>query len=214
MDLYPNILNKSQKLVLDKLGFLKPHQFYLGGGTALALQLGHRTSLDFDFYSPEKFVWKALANEFKRVFENIEVEGNQADNTFQITVEGVDVSVFHYPYKLIGKLVVLEPIKLASIEDVAAMKVAAVMQRARQRDFYDLYYLMEKIGMDGIVKAAFLKFPWYEENNVMVFRSLSFFDEADVDKEVDRIEVFDKSVTWDVVKKKMGEGVRKSERGL
>ncbi|KKU67574.1 MAG: hypothetical protein UX92_C0030G0002 [Candidatus Amesbacteria bacterium GW2011_GWA1_47_20] len=162
MAFYPHILNPIQAQILPKLSFTKP-QFYLGGGTALALQLGHRTSVDFDFYAPQKFDNQKLGLTISQLFPNVKTPATHL-----------------YQYPLLDQLVDYGPVLLAGLRDIAAMKTAAVVQRARQRDFYDIYYLIKKLGVETFINATYQKFPWYEENNVVVFTSLTYFTEADV----------------------------------
>ncbi|MCL5675969.1 MAG: nucleotidyl transferase AbiEii/AbiGii toxin family protein [Patescibacteria group bacterium] len=203
MVFYPKILRPKQKKVLAGLTFLNGFPFYLAGGTALALQLGHRTSLDFDFYSPEKFKNQQVARAFKKQFLNIFLGKEQLENTWQGKVLGTNISVFYYPYKLIGPLIDFSPVKLASYEDIAAMKIVAIIQRAKQRDFFDLYYLIKKIGLTKIITATYKKYPWYEENDQIIFKALTFFEEADQDEEIKRIAIFDKALNWEKVKKEI-----------
>lgn len=209
MKLQENILNSEQKMVLVKLDFLVGSSLYMGGGTALALQLGHRTSEYFDFYSSEKFDVSSLKNLFLERIPETQVLGEHADGTLQLRVEGVDVSVFYSPYKLIGKLVEYGLVKLASLEDIAASKVAAVVQRARQRDFIDIYYLALEMGFDEVLECAYRKFPWYGENNAIVLKSLTYFSEADLDSQAGRVRVLDTRVTWEAVKKNIGDEVER-----
>lgn len=196
------ILNSKQKELLPKLTVLNSLSVYLAGGTALALQLGHRTSLDFDFYTPIEFKPEKVAGLLKLESKK------QPEDTFNTEINGVKLSIFYYPYDLIGELVDFPPIKLASLPDIAAMKVAAVVQRAKQRDFFDLYYLIEKIGMRAVLDGAYKKYPWYEDNSAMIMKSLTFFEEADQDDEISKITVFDKNVTWEVVKNRISEAVK------
>lgn len=200
---YPEILSAKQKKVLAGLTCLKGYPFYLAGGTALAIQLGHRSSLDFDFYSPEKFDNKQISKAFKKQFINILLPNKQSENTWQGKIMGVNISVFYYPYKLIRPLIDFTPIKLASYEDVAPMKIVAIIQRAKQRDFFDLYYLIKKIGLTKIIASTYEKYPWYEENNQIVFHALTFFEEADMDEEIKKIAIFDKELNWERVKKEI-----------
>ena len=200
---YPEILSLKQKKILAGLTFLKGFPFYLAGGTALALQLGHRTSLDFDFYSREKFDNQQVTQAFKKQFLNIFLAKEQLENTWQGKVLGINISVFYYPYKLIGSLIDFTPVKLASYEDIAAMKIVAIIQRAKQRDFFDLYYLIKKIGLTKIIAATYKKYPWYEENNQIIFKALTFFEEANQDEEINRVAVFDKTLNWEKVKKEI-----------
>lgn len=207
MKFYPQILSSKQKEVLGKLKFLENFNAYLAGGTALALQLGHRTSLDFDFYSPKKLPFLQLRGKLVESFTSLTL-GTQTEDTFQADINGVSFSVFYYPYSIVKKLIEFPPIRIASLEDIAAMKVVAVIQRAKQRDFWDLYYLIEKLGVEKVIKSAFRKYPWYEENSQIVLKALTYFDEADSDQEVNRIVVFDKKIRWNEVKKKINQEVK------
>lgn len=203
MKLREDILNLNQKKLLKRLNFLAKTSLYMGGGTALALQLGHRTSVDFDLYSEEKFDVSNLRNLFLKEVSGIEILEEHADGTLQMRADNVDISVFYYPYKLITDLIDYFPVKLASPQDIAASKVAAVVQRARQRDFVDIYYLSKELGFAKVIKCTYKKFPWYEESSGIIFKSLTYFDEADVDDEADRVKLFDKDVTWEKVKKEL-----------
>lgn len=199
MAFYSHILNTTQNKILPQLTFTKP-QFYLGGGTALALQLGHRTSVDFDFYASHKFDNQQVAQTISQLFPGTDISSKQPENTLRLDVMGTEVSAFYYPYPLLDQPIDYGPVSLASLTDIAAMKTTAVIQRARQRDFYDIYYLIKELGLEKIISATYQKFPWYEENNVVVFTSLTYFVDADKDPEADRVQVFDTKLTWDKVK--------------
>ncbi len=199
MVFYPHILNPTQNKILPRLSFTKP-EFYLGGGTALALQLGHRTSVDFDFYASHKFNNQQMAKTINRLFPGTDISSEQPENTLRLDVMGAEVSAFYYPYPLLDRLVDYGPVSLASLTDIAAMKTAAIIQRARQRDYYDIYYLIKELGMEKIINATYQKFPWYEENNIIVFTSLTYFTDADKDPEAERVKIFDTSLTWNKVK--------------
>ena len=173
----------------------------MSGGTALALQIGHRTSLDFDFDSRDKFDSKSL-------FPNAETI-SRSDDTLQVVINGVNLSVFYYPYPLIDELVDFGNIKLAGLGDIAAMKVIAIIQRARQRDFVDMYYLIKYLGIKRILDSVYGKYPWYLDNNMIIFKSLTYFEEADTDSDASRITVFDTQITWEYVKKEIKEEVDK-----
>lgn len=71
--MYPNILNENQAEIVKKMDFLKEFGFYLAGGTALALQLGHRTSVDFDFYTQSNFDAERVVPFFTKAFNNFKV---------------------------------------------------------------------------------------------------------------------------------------------
>lgn len=207
MTFYPNILHPKQQQVLGELAVSRAFDYYLAGGTALALQLGHRTSLDFDFYSKEKLESEKFVTCLKRSLPSIEIS-RQTDDTFQAVAFGVNISVFSYPYQLLQAFIDYPPIQLASLEDIAAMKIVALVQRARQRDFWDVYYLIERLGIKNVIASAYRKYPWYEENNQIVLRALTYFEDADSDEEVGRVTIFDKHLRWTDVKEKIRQEVK------
>ncbi len=206
MTFHPDILHPRQQRVLRKLAVFRTFGYYLAGGTALALQLGHRTSLDFDFYSKEKLERETFAVGLKQSLSTVKIL-RQTHDAFQAVTEGVNVSVFYYPYQLLHALVDFPPIQLASLEDIAAMKIVALVQRARQRDFWDVYYLAERLGIANVIASAYRKYPWYEENNQIILRALTYFDDADTDDEVGRITIVDRNLRWKDVKEKIRRAV-------
>lgn len=202
------ILSRVQQAVLARLGFLTNMGFYLGGGTALAIQLEHRTSLDFDFYTPTPFFEEEVKTQLMNHFPGIKTPETSVKNTIHAVVDEVSLSGFYYPYPLVEKLVEFGPVRLAGIKDIAAMKAVAIVQRARQRDFFDIYYLLEQMSLQDFLAAVYQKYPWYEENNQIVLKSLTYFEEAETDDEIGRITIFDKSVTWERVKDRLLKAVR------
>ena len=204
--MHPEILSAEQKEILKELTFLSDQDFYLAGGTALALQLGHRTSVDFDFYIPKHFDSAKLATEFTQRFgEEIRIN-QQTEDTLKVTIKDTWASFFYYPYELIRLLRDFEGIKLASVEDIAAMKIIAIVQRGRKRDFFDIYYLIRNIGFERLIFHTLEKYPNYEV--LLILKALNYFDDADKEKKNGRVDIFDKNLTWKQVKKTIFEKVR------
>lgn len=207
--LYPQILSKNQQEALAKLDVLGK-DYYLAGGTALALQLGHRTSLDFDLYNINHFSNEELIKKLKTAFpKGFTADENQPKDTLFAEIMGIKMSVFYYPYPLINKLVEFPPIKMASLEDISAMKVAAIVQRGKQRDFIDLYYLINKVGINKILESAYQKYPWYKEMDEIVFYSLTYFDDAEKDKGLRAIKVLDPKFSWERAKETILKEIKK-----
>lgn len=194
---YPEILNKDQLEIIGKLSFLSTQGFYLAGGTALALQLGHRTSVDFDFYSPDHFdIEKTIENINNNLGKKAFITGTQKDTIFA-TISNVDVSFFWYQYKLIENLKSFKSVNLASIEDVAAMKMVAITRRPVKRDYIDAYYLIKLLGLEKILHLTSIKYPIISPN--IVLRALVYFD--DLETETKRpITVLDPDFSWDEAK--------------
>ncbi|MDA2935747.1 nucleotidyl transferase AbiEii/AbiGii toxin family protein [Patescibacteria group bacterium AH-259-L05] len=210
------ILSYQKRKVFEKLTFLKERGGYLSGGTALALQMGHRTSQDFDFYSPEKFDGRLLIKDFYRHFsiEDIEEDVIEQD-TLILSVQGVDISCFYYPYALIRPKVLISGVPVASVEDIAAMKVAAIVQRGTKRDFIDMYYLIQKMGLKKIIRLTKEKYPTF--NVLTALRGLIYFVDAEKSTPATRsrrIRVFDSSYSWPRVKKYLRKEVKEYQLSL
>jgi len=204
--MHPEILSEEQLEIIKKLGFLSDGGFYLAGGTALALQLGHRTSIDFDFYTPKHFDSLKLAKEFESRFGKEVKINQQTEDTLKVTIKNTWASFFYYPYELIRLPRDFEGIKLASVEDIAAMKVIAIVQRGRRRDFFDIYYLIKNIGFERLIFHTLEKYPNYEVP--LILKALTYFDDAEKEDEASRIALFDKNLSWSEVKKTIFEKVR------
>ncbi len=185
---------------------------YLAGGTALALQLGHRISEDLDFFTPEEFDEKILSSSLGEFPEFIQ-EGT-AWRTVWGKVGETKFSLFYYKYPLIGETIGFEGLKLASKKDIAAMKIHAVSDRGTKRDFVDLYFLAQEFGMDEILLFYDDKYGDLEEKSYHLIRSLDYFSDADHDIG-DKAPKMLASLSWDAVKKYFsGETLRLARKFL
>lgn len=177
MIMFYNILDKKRA---DILPFFKQFKgkFYLGGGTALALQIGHRDSVDFDFFSNEKFNTQKLFEEMRDVFLGHKVFKIQEErNTLSILVdENIKISFFYYPYQLIDNLIEEENFKLASLVDIGCMKLSAITGRASIKDYIDLYYILQDIKLEGLIEKCLGKFPNIDKN--LILKSLVYFEDV------------------------------------
>lgn len=187
------VLSKSQIKIIENLSFLKNQGFYLAGGTALALQIGHRTSIDLDFYNLRTFNPEKILPLFNKNFNNFSVRQATTD-TLILTINKTDLSFFYYPYQLIAPLKTFETINLTSIKDIAAMKIAAIVQRGKRRDFIDIYYLLKKYSLKEIIKFALKKYPGYQQ--MLILKALIYFEDMKEEELERRIKVFDKNFSW------------------
>ena len=198
------ILGKGRDNLLKELKFLEDFGFYLAGGTALALQIEHRTSLDFDFYSKKKFDNKKLLQKLEKRFKQIKLVQNP-EQTLTVKINGISVSFFHYPYLLLCPLVELKDCPpMASLKDIAAMKLIAIIQRGTRRDFIDIYFLIKKLGLKTILSLAKRKYPSF--NIYLSLQALSFFEDAGEKGKGRRTFVIE-DVSWSEVKKSILEAV-------
>ena len=155
--------------------------FYLAGGTALALRLGHRVSLDLDLFSATNTL---DADERKALLDALEASGplrikGVKDGTCHLDLGGAPVSLFHYPYPMLRHSQSWRGLDVASLEDIAAMKLSAVLGRGSKKDFIDLYELCRRPGLDRAMKAASRKFPLYADFPLQAARALLYFEDAE-----------------------------------
>jgi hypothetical protein len=209
LSFHPEILRSRQTEVLRLLGpAAAQHGFYLGGGTAIALYLGHRHSIDFDWFrQPLVEDPLALAGELQE--EGIRfVTGWTRRSTLYGTVRGVRVSFFQYRYRLLSPPVSWPELgfHLASLEDLACMKLSAISQRGSRKDFVDLFAL----GRHGFTLQQML--GWYREKFAVkdiahLLYSLVYFDDADAEPKPSLIW----KVSWREVKESLRGWVRTLE---
>ncbi len=158
--------------------------FYLAGGTALALQMGHRISLDLDLFSERPWSQDVLLAALRTL--GPVVVDLQSEGTLNGTVAGARISLFHYPYLLLEPpLPTPEGLPLASPLDIACMKLVAVSQRGSRKDFVDLYFLRETgVDLELALEALPRKMPGVEHNPVHIARSLAYFADAEAEPEL------------------------------
>ena len=151
--------------------------FYLAGGTALALQIGHRYSNDFDFFTKNSFSSWELFKKLKEVFVGLKmVKVQEEKDTLTVLIdEKIKISFFGYPYDLIEPVIKTEFINLASVEDIGAMKLSAITGRSVLKDYVDLYWIIQKIGLLKLTKVCQKKYKDLDIN--LVLKSLVYFED-------------------------------------
>lgn len=185
---------KENLALLGRSGILK--DAYLAGGTAAALQLGHRISVDFDFFTTKEFVPKSFSTELSELGS---FDEEQADKgTVLGKFEGVNFSLFIYKYPLIYPPLKYLSLDVADIRDIAAMKIDAVATRGRKRDFIDLHFMC-KSGYELTELLDFYdkRYGKLASNLIHIKKSLVFFSDAEPD-EMPRLL---KEVKWEEVKR-------------
>jgi len=208
--MFLSVLDRRRIGLLKKLGFLKKHGFYLAGGTALALQINHRTSLDFDFYTEKEFDPRKLREKFDEEFEEVR-EIHIAEDTLGLEVDGIGISFFRYPYPLVKPLQKIESAYLASLEDIAAMKIIAISQKGKRRDFIDIYFLIKDFGLRKIIDLTRKKYPMF--NIYVGLQGLVYFKDADEDLEEGRFRLL-REVNWEEIKNHILKEVNKIRNSL
>lgn len=179
--------------------------FNLVGGTALALQIGHRVSVDLDLFGyPENLNIPLIASLLSD-YGHVE-ELTASRNIFSVKVNGVKVDFVRYRYSLLAPLSVEEGIRLVSLQDIAAMKLAAITGRGRKRDFTDLFFLMQQISLPDMLDLYEKKYP--DGNRFLVLKSLNYFADAEEDEDLTLLQEAD----WPTVKKAIETAVKQIYR--
>jgi hypothetical protein len=182
---------------LGKSGFLK--DAYLAGGTALALHMGHRISVDFDFFTQTKFNPQQVVQQLTTLPMPFQLE-RTAPGTILGFVGATKFSLFEYTYPLLEKLVSFDGIMLARVSDLAVMKLAAIGDRGTKRDFIDLYFIIEihkYLSLGAILQLYDKKFAVLHQNKLHLLKALMYFDDAETDHMPEMLY----SVSWKEIKR-------------
>ncbi|MFA4845582.1 MAG: nucleotidyl transferase AbiEii/AbiGii toxin family protein [Patescibacteria group bacterium] len=166
---------------LSKADWLGKSKWYLAGGTALALQVGHRTSLDLDFFTPAKsFFMNGLTNRFSSTIWKTQIA---KEATVYGTLLGAKVSFIAYPF-----FVPKEPfirfgnVRVLSIRDIAVMKIIAISQRGKKRDFYDLYWYVQHCEpLIDVFRRLPVQYPTVAHDFHHILKAMLYFAEAEDD---------------------------------
>lgn len=174
--MYWDILDTKRKNILSKLANIT-NGFYLAGGTALALQLGHRDSIDFDFFSPTEFSNAKLFEKITTIFTGFNIIKTQDEkDTLSVTVnENIKLSFFVYRYDLVKPLIKSDYFDLASVEDIACMKLSAIVNRYLLKDYVDIYWILHQINLADLITLNQQKHQNLDTN--LVLKSLVYFDD-------------------------------------
>ncbi len=175
--------------------------FNLAGGTALALQIGHRKSVDLDFFGARP-IDKDEMVALLEVLDDLHIL-QHSRNILIFNIGGVKVDFVNYKYPWLRDIKHEEGIRLVSLADIGAMKLGAITGRGKKRDFTDLFFLLKRYTLSELLGFYREKYP--DGNEFLVLRSLTYFDDAEEDKE---LELFEK-VDWSEVKKTIEKEVKK-----
>jgi hypothetical protein len=151
--------------------------FLLVGGTALSLQLGHRKSVDIELFSQQPFEAETYASLLEENFD-FQLLYLQ-ENTLKGIIDEIFIDVISHNYPLISDVVIFEGIRMASLRDIAAMKVNAISGiGTRVKDFVDIYFLLKSMSFKAIIESFSKKYG--ARNEFHAIKSLTWFDDVDL----------------------------------
>lgn len=175
-ELHYEILDEARRSLIPLLADFRG-QFYLAGGTALALQIGHRDSVDFDFFSENGFDTIKLFAECEKTFAGHALTKTQDEkDTLSVVIDrSVAISYMGFPYPLVEPLVETSAMDLASIADIGCMKLSAITGRSTMKDYVDLYFILQVLPLAKLLEYTMHKFPTLDQN--LILKSLVYFDD-------------------------------------
>lgn len=187
----PNLLELLIKL-MNENAFIN---YNLVGGTALSLQIGHRNSIDIDLFGNQEID----QDSFTTILEKIgHTEVSKSSKNILITlIDDVKVDFVNYKYPLLEDPLVIQGIRMLSTKDIAAMKLNAIAGRGSKKDFIDLFFLLNEFTLREIF--GFYLQKYHDGSEFMVLKSLSYFEEADIQPQPQMFVDFN----WETCKQKI-----------
>ncbi len=201
--MFEEALYDETRKVLAQLGtleFLK--SFYLAGGTALAMQLGHRKSIDLDFFTPQFPPHDSLIKNLSPL--SLE-HTTPLEGALDVVVEGVKVSFLRYEYQVLEDFHLYLNVRVADVVDIGCMKLTAISSRGAKKDFLDLAFLLRKMSLNELLAHFQEKYAGVNYNLIHILKSLTYFNDAEEDPEPDLIVL----TSWEKVKEEINGKVRK-----
>lgn len=176
--LYLETVESSTLELLKKLQRLPVlEQTRLVGGTALALQLGHRKSIDLDFFGTVDCEAEYLRESIAGIASLTILK--ESPHIHIYIVDGIKVDIVNYKYPWLDDVVLEQGLRLASVSDIAAMKITAIIGRGTKKDFIDIAFLLHHFSLEEILHFYAAK---YNDSSVfMTMKSLAYFDDAEAD---------------------------------
>jgi predicted nucleotidyltransferase component of viral defense system len=190
--------------LLKKLMVLQSlKEFSLVGGTALSLRYGHRSSEDLDLFQHEKFDIKIIENELNFVFgSEFNYESGHKNIGIFCYIQKIKVDIVYFPHSPINKIEEEDNIRMYSSADISAMKIQAILGRAKKKDFWDLYELLRHYPLQQLIDWHKQKYP-SQMLAISIPNAITYFAEA----EESETPVSFKGQTWDQIKKGISKAV-------
>lgn len=195
MNFYIKTVPLATQSVLDAIKDISDiKNFYLSGGTALSLLLGHRESEDLDFFTKSSFQPSLLQQKLLQhgVLENVQID----EGTLNLFMNKVKLQFLYYPYDLLEEFIPWNGINLSSIIDIACTKLITISMRGSKKDFIDLYVILQQITLKELFGKLEKKYTKVQYNYPHILKSLVYFNDAD-DQPMPRMH---SAIQWENVK--------------
>lgn len=176
--MFQNILTNKQIKLLDLLSEFSS-RYYLVGGTAIALQIGHRRSIDFDLFSFSEIDYQNIVKTIRKLNYDVEYTFNQDTDELSVLVNSVRISFVFYPFQIDSDVWFKNIISMPRLNILGAMKAYALGRRSKWKDYVDLYFLLKDyLSLNDMLSIA--KNLFRGGFNERLFREqLCYFDDVD-----------------------------------
>jgi predicted nucleotidyltransferase len=164
----------------------------LVGGTSLALQIGHRKSIDIDLFGNLSAEYENLMDELNTIGEVVPLKNSK--NIHSLLVNDIKVDIVNYGYEWLTNKITIDNIQLASIEDIAAMKLNAIIGRGSKKDFIDLFFILKDYSLATLMEFYTKKYN--DGSTFLVLKSLTYFEDADMEE----MPFMFNNITWQTIK--------------
>jgi hypothetical protein len=169
--------------------------FNLVGGTALALQIGHRISIDIDLFGNCEIDEIAVLDQLNACGPVHVLK--KSKNILICSVQGIKVDIVNYSYPILENTLISDGIRMVGLKDIAAMKMNAIAGRGSKKDFIDVYYLLQYFTLEVMIDLYLKKYS--NGSEFLVRKSLTFFDDA----EEEEMPVMLGDISWDRIKERV-----------
>lgn len=187
--LHFEILSKEQLEIINHISEINKN-FLLVGGTAISLQIGHRQSIDFDFFSDKEFDMDSLKNDLRKYisFDKVLID---KINEFTFISNNVKLTYLYYPFKITENVIQTEyNINIPDIRTLLAMKLYALSRRSKWKDYVDIYFGLKYLSLDELILKS--KYIFENELNEKIIRvQLTYFKDIDYTEEVIYMPTYD-----------------------
>ena len=184
-------------LLKQLMGLSSLSDFYLVGGTALALKYHHRLSIDLDLFTSKEFNKDLILSQLEESFgENFKYENARAQWAIFCFINNIKVDIIHYKHEQIAAPELVDVIRLYNSLDIMAMKVNAILGRGKKKDFWDMAELLQHFTLEECITAHSKKYP-SQQILISIPNALTYFQDADESEDPMSL----KGQTWDSVKK-------------
>lgn len=193
----PELLELLNKIMQDSAF----NKFLLVGGTSLALQIGHRISVDIDLFGEQELNEPELSSIINKFGKSTLL--NSSPNVLVYEINGIKLDIVNYPYPWLELPLIEGNLRLAQFSDIGAMKLNAIAGRGSKKDFIDLFFLLKIFTLSELMKAYLKKYS--NGSEFLVLKSLSYFDDADQEPSPKMIV----PITWKEIKSKLINEIKK-----